>query len=51
MTCENYEKEAKKIRAENSVLLDGFWEWLLVSGLKEKTIRKHAQNVDLYIND
>ena len=51
MSYEKLEKEAEEIRAENEALLHGFGEWLSVSGLKTKTVRKHIQNVDFYIND
>ncbi len=51
MSYKDFEKEAEEIRAENKVLLHGFGEWISVSGLKEKTVRKHMQNVDFYIND
>ena len=51
MSYEDFEKESKSIREENRILLDGFEEWLRQSGLKDKTIRKHVQNADFYIND
>ncbi len=51
MSYEDYERDSKAIRAENDVLLDGFEIWLSQRGLKEKTIRKHRQNADFYIND
>lgn len=51
MSYEDYEKEAEEIRAENKALLHGFGEWLSASGLKAKTVRKHIQNADFYIND
>ena len=51
MSYEDFEVKSQEIRAENKVLLEGFEKWLLASGLKEKTINKHMQNVDFYIND
>ena len=51
MSYEDFEKESEAIREENRILLEGFEEWLRQSGLKDKTIRKHVQNVDFYIND
>lgn len=50
MSNEDFEVESNKIREENGGLLTGFAEWLLESDLKEKTIRKHVQNVDFYVN-
>jgi hypothetical protein len=47
----DYEQEANKIRSENAELLDGFKAWLAESGLKEKTVDKHAGNVSFYINE
>ena len=47
----DYEKEMKKIQKENKKYLDKFWDWLKDKGLKEKTIRSHVSNADLYIND
>ncbi len=51
MSYEDYEKDSEEIREENKVLLKAFEKRLLVSGLKNKTITKHIQNVDFYIND
>jgi len=50
MSNDDYEIESSKIREENKKLLSEFSSWLSNSGLKEKTIRKHSQNIDLYIN-
>ena len=47
----DYEKQMKKIQKENKKYLDEFWNWLKDKGLKEKTIRSHVSNADLYIND
>ena len=51
MSYEDFEVESEEIRKENGELLSGFTVWLTESGLKEKTIRKHVQNVDFYIDD
>ena len=48
---EEYEKECEKIRMANNEFLDVFAKDLALSGLSPKTIRKHLQNVDFYIND
>lgn len=51
MSYEEYEIEAEKIREENKKLLVEFGSWLSENGLKEKTIKKHSQNIDFYINE
>ncbi len=48
---EQYEIECKKIRASNEKLLDDFADWLQKSNLADKTIDKHVDNVDFYINE
>jgi len=45
-----YEKQCERIRQENAKLLDGFAEWLAARGLSEKTIRRHRENMDFYLN-
>ena len=47
---EKYEKDCKQIREENEKLLEGFVKHLEKSGLKEKTIDQHYQNVDVFLN-
>ena len=47
---EQYERECEQIREENDVLLDDFARSLAQKGLSEQTIRKHVENIDLYIN-
>jgi site-specific recombinase XerD len=47
---EEYEEACRAIRKENAELLDGFVSWLQDKGLSEKTIRRHLQNVDLYLD-
>jgi hypothetical protein len=46
-TMEKYEK----IQKENIALLHQFEEYLLRKNLSKKTIKKHLNNVELYIND
>ena len=47
---EQYEAECKRIRESNASLLGDFEDWLRKSNLADKTIRQHAENIDLYIN-
>lgn len=47
---DEYEAKCKEIRTKNEKYLDEFREDLEKAGLKEKTIEKHCQNVDFYIN-
>ncbi len=48
---EQYEIECKRIRTSNKKLLDDFESWLRKSSLTEKTISKHIDNIDFYINE
>jgi site-specific recombinase XerD len=48
---ERYEIECERIRESNGKLLDDFATWLQQSGLSRKTIDKHTENVDFYINE
>jgi intergrase/recombinase len=48
---EQYETECEKIRESNEKLLEDFENWLRKSNLADKTIRKHAENIDFYINE
>jgi intergrase/recombinase len=45
-----YEKDCERIRTENQELLGEFENWLHEANLGEKTIKKHINNVDFYIN-
>lgn len=47
---ENYEEACKKIQQENETYLEMFEADLIAAGLSEKTISRHLQNVDFYIN-
>jgi site-specific recombinase XerD len=46
-----YEKACERIRRDNKHLLSDFGAWLMKSGLSEKTMRQHVQNIDIYVND
>jgi site-specific recombinase XerD len=48
---EQYERECERIRESNQKLLDDFAGWLQQKGLSSKTIRKHTENIDFYINE
>ncbi len=51
---DDYEKfiaECDKIKKNNNKLLKGFEKWLKASKLKDKTINRHVDNVDFYINE
>lgn len=45
------EKECSKIRLENDELLSLFEKDMANSGLSQKTINRHLNNVDFYINE
>ena len=46
-----YERACAKVKKDNSKLLDDFKRWLADKGLAKKTIRRHVENIDFYIND
>lgn len=48
---EKYEENCEKIKKNNQLLLNNFEIWLKTSGLTKKTINKHSQNIDFYINE
>ena len=50
MIYEEYEQKCGEIRMRNAVYLDEFRDDLFNAGLKEKTINRHFQNADFYIN-
>lgn len=50
MSYEDYDQKCNEIRMRNEVYLKEFREDLIKSGLKEKTIENHCQNVEFYIN-
>ena len=47
---ERYEREASAIRKENEAHLKEFEDYLNAKGLSAKTIKRHLENVDFYIN-
>ncbi|MCP4542889.1 MAG: recombinase [Chloroflexi bacterium] len=48
---EQYEIDCERIRESNGKLLEDFAAWLKQSGISSKTINKHTENVDFYINE
>lgn len=50
VTYEEYEQKCKEIRSRNETFLNEFREDMVKSGLKEKTIENHCDNVEFYIN-
>lgn len=51
MDYEEYEKLCEQIKKDNEEHLEIFQSELEKSGLSEKTIRKHVNNADFYINE
>lgn len=47
---EKWEKDCKRIKEQNAILLNQFADVLKKQGLKKKTIDKHVKNIDFYIN-
>jgi len=45
-----YQEQCEKIRQENAQLLNEFTDWLAAKGTSETTVRRHRQNMDLYLN-
>lgn len=50
MDYEKYKADCAIIRETNENLLNEFRAWLRLSGLSDKTIRRHYSNIDFYIN-
>lgn len=48
---EAYEAKCEIILAENAILLTEFAAWLIASGLSEKVVKSHRENIDFYINE
>ena len=46
-----YERTCAKLKAENKQLLEDFGQWLAGKSLAKKTIKRHTDNIDIYIND
>ena len=47
----DYEKKMNENVKRNEIYLNGFEKWLNKKGLVNKTIKKHLNNTDLFIND
>ena len=47
---DDYDTQCEARQKENDAYLDEFEAWLQASGLKEKTIYKHLDNVAFYLN-
>lgn len=47
----DYELKIEQNKKRNEKFIEEFEIWLTEKGLVQKTIRKHLNNVDLYIND
>jgi len=48
---EQHQIECKKIKTSNKELLNDFAEWLRDSNLAARTIDRHIDNIDFYINE
>lgn len=48
MKMSDYDREVEKIRAHNRPILDEFQSWLENSGLAQKTVKNHIENVDFF---
>ena len=48
---DKYERECEEIKKKNHEYLELFETAMREKGLSEKTIRKHFDNIDFYIND
>ncbi|NLP29567.1 MAG: recombinase [Clostridiales bacterium] len=49
-TYEEYEQKCDQIRNRNEFYINEFREDLINAGLKKRTISRHCNNIDLYIN-
>lgn len=48
---EEYEQKVEQNQKRDKKYIKKFTEWLNEKGLSKKTIRKHLDNVKLYINE
>jgi intergrase/recombinase len=48
---EGHFKEKEKQQQKNEKLLQEFKDWLEAKGLSDKTVKKHVENIDFYINE
>jgi site-specific recombinase XerD len=44
----DYDAQVQAIRAYNQPILDGFRAWLEQSGLVEKTVKNHVENINFF---
>lgn len=51
MDYEGYQKACEMIRRDNADLLELFERDLIRNGLSQKTVSRHIDNVEFYIND
>ncbi len=47
---QKYEQACKRIKKDNAKLLEQFDQWLSEKGLADKTVRRHVENAEFYIN-
>lgn len=47
---QEYERACKRIKEDNAKLLADFNQWLSKEGLAKKTVRRHVDNTEFYIN-
>ena len=47
---QRYEQACKRIKRDNTKLLEQFDQWLSGKGLAQKTVRRHVENAEFYIN-
>jgi len=47
---EEWEEKAEETKKNNAVLIDEFSRYLQSKSLKTKTINKHIDNIDFYVN-
>ena len=47
---ETYDARVRAIRAYNQPLLENFRAWLEQSGLAEKTVKTHVDNINFFTN-
>jgi len=47
---QKYERACRRIKKDNARLLEQFDQWLSRKGLAEKTVRRHAENTEFYVN-
>ena len=46
-----HQTDCKRIRRENSMILDKFAVWLKAKQLSNSTIKNHVNNIDFYANE